>query len=84
MQGSYDSEEVDEHEEMTDLILASGNENANDVQMNCLRKNNNLKKKSMEKNGVINEDGISFSDDTDDYSTNEYEPLKELDGSACK
>ena len=43
-----------------------------------------LMKKSMEKNGVINEDGISFSDDTDDYSTNEYEPLKELDGSACK
>ena len=45
MQGSYDSEDEDVQEEATDVIVASGNENVNDVQMNSLSTNKKVEKK---------------------------------------
>ena len=84
MQGSYDSEDEDVQEEATDVIVASGNENVNDVQMNSLSTNKKVEKKgSVEKKSSKSRDSISFSDDTDD-SVDENEPLRGVEAGTCK
>lgn len=90
MQGSYDSEgdEEDEEEEEENVVantndgVAGGLGSSNEVQMGSLemnKKKGRRKSQSSRKDGR-NRDSASISDDSDDYSADEAEPLRGVEG----
>lgn len=76
MQGSYNSEDEDE---------ANEDEGDNELRMVSFKKEKkDAKVTNLGKTNVKARKSASFSDDTDDYSADENEPLKGTEGSTCK
>ncbi|KAM7539913.1 hypothetical protein Aperf_G00000034565 [Anoplocephala perfoliata] len=88
MQGSYDSEDDDEEEEQENAVANANDGTAghrgssNDAQMGSfeVNKKQGRRKSQSSRKDVRNRDSATISDDSDDYSADETEPLKVTEG----